>query len=632
MMFAGSSQRLGSRIMLVMAAVLIATSLLFLAVFAPLYRQEILNERQAVSTKLSAMLQITLESAMLKRDLEGLRAIVDQLGHMPNVALVMILNPNGEARFASDLGVLGNTYPLADICPGCGGAKGDDTRTGFLRNEIGVDVMRSVRPVANREPCTQCHGPVAGHPVNGVLVVDYIAADLKNQTWSIATALAGAGLLVVAGALAATWLALQRAVLRPVGVLAGAVRDFAHMDFSARHRLLETSRGRYDEIADLGRGFDEMAGQLEKTIGEMRERDVFQQALIDAIPDGVRVIADDYSVIAANAEFCRQVGTSLQEVLSVPCYTSSHGLTEPCIPTLVICPLSETGKRDGQIRCSHTHVNRTTGERYAAEVVAAPLLMPNRMDKRRLIVEAIRDLSRQVQVSQEQRLSELGQLAAGVAHEINNPLASIRLGLGAIQRGVGGKCLDDETREFMSAVNAEVDRCLTVTERLMRLSRIPDERGSLVDLARVARDSFALLRYEAELRAVTMKLDMTEELPIIASEGDIGMVLLNLMQNALHAMPAGGLLTVFARISEAHDIEVIVRDTGVGIAPEHLALIFHPFWSWRADGSSGSGLGLAICKSLVVKWGGKIGVSSRPGQGSSFTLTFPHADKAMDSA
>lgn len=617
--------------MLVMGAVLVISSLLFLTVFAPLYHNQILGERQAVATKLSATLQIALENAMLNRDIDGLRRIVDRLGHTSNVAQVMILNPAGEVRFSSEPALLGRVYDPVDVCRDCEGA-GNNAQAGFIRTETGAEVMRSLRAVANHEPCTVCHGPVADHPVNGFLVVDYTAAGLKGQAWSIAAGLAAAGLLVVAGALAATWLALERSVLRPVGILAGVVRDVAAMDFSARSRLGGVIAGRNDEIADLGRGFEDMAARLERAISDMHDRDAFLQALIDAIPDGIRVIGEDYSVLAANAEYCRQAGASLPEVLSKPCYATSHGRSEPCVPTLVVCPLSETGRRSGLVKCSHTHVQGAGGRKFAVEVVAAPLDAPSRTGQHRLIVEAIRDLSRQVQVSQEQRLSELGQLAAGVAHEIHNPLASIRLGLHAIQRGIASGRLDDETREFMAAVNVEVDRCLNVTERLMRLSRIPDERGVLVDIGRIAADAVVLTRYEAQLRCVTVNMDVVGDARIIASEGDVAMVLLNLVQNALHAMPQGGAVTLAARVNEGQDVEISVTDNGVGIDAAHLALIFHPFWSWRVDGSTGSGLGLAICKSLVMKWGGDIKVRSEQGVGSSFTLTFPHADKAMDLA
>ena len=331
----------------------------------------------------------------------------------------------------------------------------------------------------------------------------------------------------------------------------------------------------------------------------------------------------------ANAAFCRQSGLGMKEVLSSPCYASSHGRDQPCVPTLVGCPLYELDRHQEPVKYSHIHLDRGRGKNFAAEVFAAPLksALPGHP---RLVVESIRNLTQQVEVTHEQRLSELGQLAAGVAHEIHNPLASIRLGVHAIQRAVENGESGTETREYMSAVNTELDRCLKVTEKLMRLSRLPDERGVLIDLAVVVRDVMTLLRYEAELLQIRMTLTAAVDVRIIASEPDLGMVMINLMQNAFHAMPKGGCLSLDIARNEARDVIVTVGDTGVGIEPSHLPLIFHPFWSWRADGSAGSGLGLAICKSSVAKWGGRIEVRSEVGVGTTFVLTFPHANKTLD--
>jgi len=296
---------------------------------------------------------------------------------------------------------------------------------------------------------------------------------------------------------------------------------------------------------------------------------------------------------------------------------------------MVVCPLAAMAGRDERIKASHIHVHGPSGEEFAAEVVAVAIDGASLGHQGRLIVESIRDLSQHVQVSQEQRLSELGHMAAGLAHEIHNPLASIRLGLHAIERELKlGPA--DETHEFIAAVNAEVDRCLGVTERLMRLSRIPEPSGEIVDVAPLVQDVFALLRYDASAHNVVLSNEVAEDARVVGTQGDFGMILINLMQNALHAMPQGGRLRVVAHTTPERMVVLHVIDTGVGIDAERLDRIFHPFWSWRADGSAGSGLGLAICKALVVKWNGAISVSSTPGAGATFTLRFPHADKAIE--
>ena len=624
---------ISSRIVAYLAAVLVVTSAIILLVFAPMHRRELLQERQEASLKLAEALQIALENAMLKRDLPGLSQIVADLGRSPNVDLAMIVEPGGQIRFSSDQDMTGRRQDPTKLCETCaeptGGARGGGSRAGFMTNERGASVLRSVRAVPNREPCVTCHGDTATHPVNGYLVIDYAAGDILDRTWRMAALLSGAGLLVVLAALGAIWLVLRRTVVRPLGAISSAIAGYADDPTATPPTLAAEMNGGTDEIAALAAGWNSLASRLDKTIQSLRHRDAYLQALIDASPDGIRVIDDNYCVVAANVEFCRQAGRTLDDVLSLPCYASSHARSEPCIPTMVVCPLVAVAEGSERVKASHIHVNNATGAQFAAEVVAGVVEGGTLGEGKRLIVESVRNLSQHVQVSQEQRLSELGHLAAGLAHEIHNPLASVRLGLHAIERNL---MLDagDEMLEFISAVNAEVDRCLSVTERLMRLSRIPEPSGEIVDLAPLVQDVYALLRYDASAHHIALSNEVADGVRVVGAQGDFGMILINLLQNAMHAMPRGGRLRVVATITKDNDILVEIIDTGVGIEPQRLAKIFHPFWSWRADSSAGSGLGLAICKALVDKWNGTISVSSAPGAGTTFALKFPHADKAIE--
>jgi signal transduction histidine kinase/HAMP domain-containing protein len=622
------ANRLGTKILAVMGGVLIVSSLVSLGLLMPVYLREMLAERQLVSSKLGAMLQITLENAMLKRDIDGLREIVERLGTRDDVKAVMIVSPAGEVRFSSLPERLGHRYDgLSALCADCG-LRGDreEAGTAFVREADVGEVLRSVNVVANREACVGCHGPIATNPVNGLLVVDYNAADLKRRAVWTTALLATIGFAIVLGALAATWLALRRLVFAPVRRITDASGTLAAGDFSARAAVVAAGHGT-DEMTELGRQFDAMAARLEDMVITMQERDRFLQALIDAVPDGIRVIDRNYTVMAANKAFCDQVRLDPRDVVGQPCYVSSHGRSEPCVPTLVLCPLVALEQDAGPIKCLHTHLVRPTGHGAAVEVTAARLDHDRGDGGVGRIVESVRDLTRQVEVSQEQRLSEIGLLANGVAHEIHNPLSSIRLGLRAIDRRLDVDGLDADVRRYLTMIDGEIDRCLDITQRLMWLSQPPGTHGELVDLGRVVHDVVALLGYEAQLRELDLETEVNASARIIAESREIGMVLLNLIQNAFHACRPGGSITVSATLNGPDEVQIVVADTGVGIDPEDRDKIFYPFWSRRADGSTGSGLGLSICKSVVGKWHGRIDVDSSPGHGTRFRLTFPSADK-----
>jgi signal transduction histidine kinase len=226
-------------------------------------------------------------------------------------------------------------------------------------------------------------------------------------------------------------------------------------------------------------------------------------------------------------------------------------------------------------------------------------------------------------------LSELGRLAAGVAHEIHNPLGSVRLALHAAEGAARAEVPDlAEIQACLALVDQEVDSCIQVTHRLLRLSVPPPDHQELVDVTEAVDDTLKLLAWEAGERAVQLRQAGDQgPLRVLATDTEMRMAILNLAQNALHAMPNGGTLTVECRRRDGR-IEIAFTDTGVGVAPEDLGRIFQPFFSRRADGVEGTGLGLSITKAFVDGHGGRIAVASVPGHGSRFTLEFADADHA----
>ena len=171
------------KLIAVLALSLVAGSAVFLVSLVALYRDRLMSERSAAASQVYGLLKTTLENAMLKRDIDGLRDIVARLGTQTQVERVMILEPGGEVRFASDSADLGRQYdlPAGGLCPECKIAAGQtEVVTAFIRRKQGEDILRNVVPVANQARCEGCHGEVTGHPVNGILVVDYHAGGVRE--------------------------------------------------------------------------------------------------------------------------------------------------------------------------------------------------------------------------------------------------------------------------------------------------------------------------------------------------------------------------------------------------------------------------------------------------------------------
>ena len=596
---------------------LVVMSIVFLILLIAIYQAQLAQERSRASMQVNQILQSVLENAMLKRDIDGLRDIVRRLGEQERITGVMILDPEGEVRFASNPERIGHQFPATAN----GAATLADESTAFISDEQGAAVLRSINPVHNKESCRPCHGSVAETPINGVLFVDYEADSLRIEALKSAFLLSGSGgLVVLLTVLGAGW-ALRRFVLTPVDHLAKASRAFAAGNLDSRVAVPG-----HDELAMLGDRFNEMAAALQTSLGAVRERETFLQDLIDAVPDGIRVIADDFSVLKVNRAYCEQLGMTMDQVTTMPCYRSSHGRSKPCVPTLVTCPLVEVSKSGKPVKTLHQHV-RADGSGMLVEVFAAPVRVKVDGDERLLVVESIRDAAEAVQYSHEQRLAELGQLAAGVAHEVHNPLASMRIGLQALLRDAKNGAFDRcDVVGQLDTIDAEIDTCIEVTERLLKLSVPPGDRQELVAVNAAANETMSLLKLEAEQLGVTVELALDPGDPrVMAAENDLRMVIFNLAQNAFHAMPNGGTLKVGTSTS-GHDVQLTFEDIGVGINADDLRHVFEPFFSRRADGVKGTGLGLPICKAIIERHGGRIELTSEPGEGTRCTVRLPNVE------
>ncbi len=222
------------------------------------------------------------------------------------------------------------------------------------------------------------------------------------------------------------------------------------------------------------------------------------------------------------------------------------------------------------------------------------------------------------QLRRADRLSALGELSAGMAHEIRNPLGSIR-GTAEILRD--GMAAGDPRSEFAAILIQEVDRLNRVVQDFLEFARPAESGRSAVDLNALLQELIVLTRQPA--RSGGVKVEFTAgEIPLVKADREqLRQAFLNLILNAFQAMPAGGVLNLATNRSDDR-VRLRFRDSGVGIPADHLERIFNPFFTTRSEGT---GLGLAIVHRIIQGHGGRIEVASEPGRGTTFTLLFPPA-------
>jgi two-component system NtrC family sensor kinase len=235
------------------------------------------------------------------------------------------------------------------------------------------------------------------------------------------------------------------------------------------------------------------------------------------------------------------------------------------------------------------------------------------------------------QLLQAGKLASIGELSAGVAHEINNPLAIILterqlLQDAARQAGLTDPDFQEQFADSMNQIDIQVQRCKRITHNLLRFSRRTQSMIDTVDLNGFIREVIELMEREARSSGIKFFSELDASLPPIATDpSQLQQVFLNLITNAIDAHDGKpyGTIRIATRADHARrEVTVAVADTGSGISPQHLGRIFDPFFTTKAVGK-GTGLGLSICFSIVRRLGGGIAVTSTPGQGTEFTIQLP---------
>ena len=230
----------------------------------------------------------------------------------------------------------------------------------------------------------------------------------------------------------------------------------------------------------------------------------------------------------------------------------------------------------------------------------------------------------EIRLIQSEKQASVGKLAAGVAHEINNPLTAVLTFTHMLMRR---NDLPDEVRSDLETVAAQTERVRKIVKNLLDFSRQTVLSPEPLNVNSLIEESVKLMENQALIKGVDLSFSGDRDLPLFTLDhNQCQSVLINMIINALDATPAGGRIEMAAgqaRHDGAQGVEIRISDTGSGIAPEHMDKLFDPFFTTKEVGK-GTGLGLAVSSGIVQRHGGAISVRSKPGRGTTFTVWLPH--------
>lgn len=262
--------------------------------------------------------------------------------------------------------------------------------------------------------------------------------------------------------------------------------------------------------------------------------------------------------------------------------------------------------RQGEVRFQKRRLAPLAGEDGPAGVV--------------VLVEDITEFKQLLeQTIQSEKLAEVGRLSAGIAHEVNNPLAVIAY---AAQLLLREDVLSPSQAELVERIDSEVDRLKTLTGGLLSFSRAGETRKREVDLNEVLRDVLRLVRYELSKRSIELQESYESLPPLVADPNKLKQVFINLVMNATQALGRKGTLSIATSVVNGAEVEARISDNGPGIPAAILPQIFAPFFTTKKEGE-GTGLGLYICRTIVEEHDGRLLAESVEGEGTSFRVVLP---------
>ncbi len=385
--------------------------------------------------------------------------------------------------------------------------------------------------------------------------------------------------------------------------------------------LLETLGGYLGVAIQNG----QLYSSLQQKVAEYERLKDFNENIVESINVGVMALDMEDRIESWNAQ--------MEVMYAVPRWQTLTQPLKAVFPPEFVEEFARMRQDAGIRNLYKFRLTTPAGEVRTVNVAIAPLVTRKFQVIGRLVImdDITERIELEAQLSQSDKLSSIGLLAAGVAHEVNTPLAVISSYTQMLSKQLQG---DPQKAGLLEKITRQTFRASEIVNNLLNFSRTSGSEIGDVDVNKVIADTLALLEHQFKVAKVEVQNALEPKLPAIqGNAGRLQQVFLNLFLNAKDAMPGGGTLRVATLNGES--VSVCISDTGTGIAPEHIQRIYDPFFttktSPREGQSRGTGLGLSVTYGIIQEHAGKIRVESSPGAGTTFTLDFPLSRKAVPS-
>jgi PAS domain S-box-containing protein len=622
---------LGFKLICTVSAIAIVGIGVYASVSINTQRNQLIYEVVQSASRVSETIKRSMRYDMLMYQPESLHRAIDTIGAQEGIDKVRIFNYMGEIIYSSDRTEMGTMVDKsAEQCYACHAKEKPferlttSARSRIFKTTAGHRVLGMINPIYNEPDCyrADCHIHPQEQLVLGVMDIDVSLAEVDAVIISNKKKMTLFAVVAILGISLTIGLFVQRFVSRPVKHLLGGTERVAAGDLSTPLGIASTN-----EIGTLARSFDQMTRRLQISEQELKASEEKYRSLFDNDPNPIFVFdRATFQIIDANIRATEKYGYSREELLQM----SFRDLGDPedaekvrssVVEACIFLPKIRHRQKDGSIM--HVDIHSCPREHLGEDVIIAN------------IADITDSIQAEAQLIQASKMATLGEMSAGVAHELNQPLNAIRIGSDLLKKMVvRGENLEPElTSKVSLEIAAQVERAANIINHLREFGRKSDldELGK-VNINKPIEDVFTVLGQQLKLRQIKVNLDLDENIsPILGVRNRLEQVFINLVMNArdsieekremAHGEEQEGVLSIRS-YQEDVKVVVVVSDNGKGMTESVKEKIFEPFFTTK-EVSKGTGLGLSISYGIVKDYEGTIEVESEAGSGTIFKISFP---------
>lgn len=478
------------------------------------------------------------------------------------------------------------------------------------------DLYTQLIPLINEESCHRCHG--SDESLRGIVMISISTVDDRERIIVVEKRLFLFFAIITLMLSAILLWSMKVHVVMPLRNISKRVKRIID-DFNL-FQPLEVASG--DEIGDLALSFNKMVDALREKIDKIKETRDFLDRIMMSMGEGILVLDRNYRAIMVNDFLLNLTNRSREEVIGIPCYIAFHGLESECFGCNMIDAF-KTGRSSMTIQKCKTK----NGGLVDVEIRYYPVF--DIEGKVIYVIESVKDIRERLKYEQElsrsEKLAAVGVLAAGVAHEIGNPLASIS----SLAETIGRKSHDQYTKKEIEVMISHIERISKIVRELVDFSRPPRYEPRKVQINNIVREAVSLSKYDKKLKGIDIISELEEDIPETQTVREkLLQVFMNMVWNsadAVNSKDGKGKLLITTRSDNNKRLKITFTDDGVGMSKEEIRRAFEPFYTTKNVGK-GAGLGLFVSYGIIKNLGGSIEVESQKGKGTTFTIILPIED------